>query len=246
MDFYRYCRFTERTSVSEKNCKTEEKQTFAYRERHSSGNISSVLQCRRRRWTSIVVRCSSITEQVTHLNQWFAFKSEYSFWFDRYKDIRLTIYTGDVDATPKAILTKAKNTFNVSVDEDRVDFVFLTKRNWIEAEKYPYFTLLGQSLGSVWVGIEALLKFQPGNDPPATMMQSTFLQWNKIFLIFTSQTCISTQWAMLSLCHCSNILADAKWDVTFIIPPSVRTCWGVSKPECSSTITEVLWPRIRF
>lgn len=80
---------------------------------------------------------------------------------NRYKDIRLTIYTGDVDATPKAILTKAKNTFNVSVDEDRVDFVFLTKRNWIEAEKYPYFTLLGQSLGSVWVGIEALLKFQP-------------------------------------------------------------------------------------
>ncbi|XP_037025363.1 GDP-Man:Man(3)GlcNAc(2)-PP-Dol alpha-1,2-mannosyltransferase isoform X2 [Bradysia coprophila] len=77
------------------------------------------------------------------------------------KNMKITIYTGDVDAQPKAILTKAKNTFNVSVDEAKVDFVFLTRRNWIEAEKYPYFTLLGQSLGSVWLGIEALLKHQP-------------------------------------------------------------------------------------
>lgn len=67
-----------------------------------------------------------------------------------------------MDATAKAILTKAKNHFNVSVDVDNVNFIFLTKRNWIEAEKYPYFTLLGQSLGSVWLGIEALLKHQPG------------------------------------------------------------------------------------
>lgn len=27
---------------------------------------------------------------------------------------------------------------------------------------YPYFTLLGQSLGSIWLGIEALNSFVPG------------------------------------------------------------------------------------
>lgn len=82
----------------------------------------------------------------------------------RDKNIKVTIYTGDVDVKPKTILTKAKNTFNVAVKEDRVDFVFLTRRNWVEAEKYPYFTLLGQSLGSIWLGLEALLKHQPGNN----------------------------------------------------------------------------------
>lgn len=66
-----------------------------------------------------------------------------------------------MDATPKKILEKAQNTFNIAIDENSVDFVFLTKRHWVEAERYPRFTLLGQSLGSMWLGLEALLKFQP-------------------------------------------------------------------------------------
>ncbi|KAJ6647614.1 GDP-Man:Man(3)GlcNAc(2)-PP-Dol alpha-1,2-mannosyltransferase [Pseudolycoriella hygida] len=77
------------------------------------------------------------------------------------KNIKITIYTGDVDAEPNTILTKAKNTFNIAVEENRVEFVYLTRRKWVEAEKYPYFTLLGQSLGSIWLGLEALLKHQP-------------------------------------------------------------------------------------
>lgn len=52
-------------------------------------------------------------------------------------------------------------TFNIAIDEKSVDFVFLRKRSWVEAERYPHFTLLGQSLGSMWLGLEALLKFQP-------------------------------------------------------------------------------------
>lgn len=80
----------------------------------------------------------------------------------RDETLKITIYTGDVDTTPEQILIKAKNTFNISVDEKKLDFVFLKRRKWIEAQQYPYFTLLGQSLGSLALGLEALFKHQPG------------------------------------------------------------------------------------
>lgn len=84
------------------------------------------------------------------------------FFYFRYKaKVQITIYTGDTDITATKILEKAKNVFNVSVDESRIDFVFLRKRAWVEATRYPHFTLLGQSLGSMVLGLEALLTFQP-------------------------------------------------------------------------------------
>lgn len=49
----------------------------------------------------------------------------------------------------------------MSIDESSIDFIFLEKRGWVEASRYPHFTLLGQSLGSMVLGVEALLKFQP-------------------------------------------------------------------------------------
>ena len=42
-----------------------------------------------------------------------------------------------------------------------MEFVFLERRKWVEASPYPYFTLLGQSLGSLVLGFEALMKFVP-------------------------------------------------------------------------------------
>ena len=35
------------------------------------------------------------------------------------------------------------------------------RRSWVEAEKYPYFTMLGQSFGSLVLATEALLSFVP-------------------------------------------------------------------------------------
>lgn len=43
-----------------------------------------------------------------------------------------------------------------------INFVYLRRRKWIEAKMYPYFTLLGQSLGSLYLGMEALSSYQPG------------------------------------------------------------------------------------
>jgi alpha-1,2-mannosyltransferase len=39
--------------------------------------------------------------------------------------------------------------------------VHLSKRKWIEASTYPRFTMIGQSLGSVYLAWEALNKFTP-------------------------------------------------------------------------------------
>jgi alpha-1,2-mannosyltransferase len=71
------------------------------------------------------------------------------------------VYTGDTDATPKQILSKCRNNFNITVDPKRVEFVYLNQRRWVEGERYPFLTLLAQSLGSIVLGFEALLKFQP-------------------------------------------------------------------------------------
>lgn len=79
----------------------------------------------------------------------------------RYEGIRICLYTGDKDATPKQILSKCRNNFNIHVASDRLEFVFLNQRKWVEAEKYPILTMLGQSIGSIVLGFEALLKFQP-------------------------------------------------------------------------------------
>jgi alpha-1,2-mannosyltransferase len=37
----------------------------------------------------------------------------------------------------------------------------LQRRFWVEAKTYPYFTVLGQSLGSMVLGLEALMKYTP-------------------------------------------------------------------------------------
>lgn len=79
----------------------------------------------------------------------------------RYEGVRICLYTGDNDVTPKQIISKCRNNFNINVDAERLEFVWLTQRKWVEAEKYPILTLLGQSLGSIILGFEALLKFQP-------------------------------------------------------------------------------------
>ena len=74
------------------------------------------------------------------------------------------MYTGDVDTNRVEILKKAKQSFNVVLprtSQNDLEFVFLHRRAWVEAAPYPLFTLLGQSIGSMVLGMEALLKFVP-------------------------------------------------------------------------------------
>ncbi|XP_058463028.1 GDP-Man:Man(3)GlcNAc(2)-PP-Dol alpha-1,2-mannosyltransferase isoform X1 [Malaya genurostris] len=80
---------------------------------------------------------------------------------NKYDGIKLFIYTGDLEVTGEEILNKAERTFNLRLDRGTINFVYLKKRKWVEAKRYPYFTLLGQSLGSMIMALEALLSLQP-------------------------------------------------------------------------------------
>lgn len=78
----------------------------------------------------------------------------------RYPNVKCLVYTGDCDASNAEILQKARQRFNITLPRP-VEFVFLRSRNWVEAKKYPIFTLLGQSFGSAILGFEALLAYVP-------------------------------------------------------------------------------------
>ncbi|CAG9857433.1 unnamed protein product [Phyllotreta striolata] len=79
---------------------------------------------------------------------------------NKYPKAEYYVYTGDVDATPSEILDKVRNRLNVKLDKD-VKFIYLHRRKWVEADRYPYFTLLAQALGSVYLGFEALKQLNP-------------------------------------------------------------------------------------
>ena len=78
----------------------------------------------------------------------------------RYDFVKCVVYTGDSGVKGDDILCKARERFNISLPES-VEFVFLKKRRWVEASTFPHFTLLGQSLGSLLLGWEALVNFVP-------------------------------------------------------------------------------------
>lgn len=80
----------------------------------------------------------------------------------RYANVHIAVYTGDLEADPEEILNRVKKTFNIALNP--IQFVYLHKRCWVEASMYPHFTLLAQSLGSVWLGFEALQALQPGKN----------------------------------------------------------------------------------
>lgn len=80
---------------------------------------------------------------------------------DRFPKATVYIYTGDVDATPEQIIANAENCFGLNLPSENVQFIYLKSRFLVEAKCYPMFTLLGQSLGSMVVGLEALWKLQP-------------------------------------------------------------------------------------
>lgn len=54
-----------------------------------------------------------------------------------------------------------QKTLNVQLGKN-IKFIYLQRRKWVEGSMYPYFTLLGQAIGSVYLGYEALCQLNPG------------------------------------------------------------------------------------
>lgn len=65
-----------------------------------------------------------------------------------------------MEAKPEDIVEKCKTNFKIDLNFD-ISFVYLTQRHFISAHLYPFFTLLGQSIGSIVLGFEALHKCVP-------------------------------------------------------------------------------------
>ena len=79
----------------------------------------------------------------------------------RYSFVRCVVYTGDEPSSrPESILNKVRERFAINLQSD-VKFFYLARRGWVEASRWPRFTLLGQSIGSIILGLEALMTFAP-------------------------------------------------------------------------------------
>lgn len=73
----------------------------------------------------------------------------------RYPKALCVVYTGDHDASKQDILTNVRNRFNIHLNPARVTFLYLSTREYVLASKWPHFTLLGQSVGSLMLAWDA-------------------------------------------------------------------------------------------
>jgi alpha-1,2-mannosyltransferase len=94
-------------------------------------------------------------------------------------EILSVVYSGDIDASKDEIIAKVKVSvyyqrkyllnanidckarFDIELGPESLDFVFLTSRYLVEDSTWPRFTLLGQSLGSMYMAWEAISLLTP-------------------------------------------------------------------------------------
>jgi len=131
--------------------------------------------------------------------------------------LRIVVYTGDTDTTGADILARTRERFNIALPADAVDFVFLRQRSWVEAKRYPYFTLLGQSVGSMVLGLEAFVRFVP--DVYIGMIALSCEGSSR-----SQHTPYQTRWATPSPSPSSSSSADAGLPAMSTTPPSARIC----------------------
>lgn len=79
----------------------------------------------------------------------------------RHPNALCVVYTGDNDADKKKILTNVHDRFDIDLNPARVEFLYLQTRDWVLASRWPHFTLLGQSLGSLILGWDAFTLLVP-------------------------------------------------------------------------------------
>ncbi|KAK2465284.1 hypothetical protein APHAL10511_002638 [Amanita phalloides] len=76
-------------------------------------------------------------------------------------NVVVVVYSGDTDASKDDILDKVHRRFNIKLDPSSLDFVFLKTRYLVEDSSWRHFTLLGQSLGSMYLVWEAMSNLIP-------------------------------------------------------------------------------------
>ncbi|KAF8574226.1 glycosyltransferase family 4 protein [Ramaria rubella] len=71
-------------------------------------------------------------------------------------DVINVVYSGDQGVTKQDIIDKVKARFDITLNPKSLHFIFLTSRKLVEDATWPRFTLLGQSLGSLYLAWEAM------------------------------------------------------------------------------------------
>ena len=84
--------------------------------------------------------------------------------------VHVIVYTGD-SASDQEICAHALSRFGVHVAPE-VEFVRLKLRGWIEPKRYPVATLIGQAIGSLLLGAEAVARA-----PPHVLVDTTGLHF---------------------------------------------------------------------
>jgi alpha-1,2-mannosyltransferase len=80
------------------------------------------------------------------------------------RDMDIVIYTGDIDRTKEQIINNVESKFGISYEKSklsRIRLVYIRSRFLLEAKYYPVATMIGQSLGSMIVGFECLIRCPP-------------------------------------------------------------------------------------
>ncbi|KAI1816617.1 glycosyltransferase family 4 protein [Poronia punctata] len=73
----------------------------------------------------------------------------------------IVVYTGDHSVTKDEMLSRVKNTFSIDLHPPTIHFLYLSTRDLVLASTWPHATLLGQSLGSLRVGLDAFSLLVP-------------------------------------------------------------------------------------
>ncbi|KAJ8331843.1 hypothetical protein BDV3_004640 [Batrachochytrium dendrobatidis] len=73
----------------------------------------------------------------------------------------IVVYSCPLSSTPNELLIHIKKQFDIVVDPETIRFVQLESWKYLEAKRYKRLTLLGQSLGSIITGMEAMQQLVP-------------------------------------------------------------------------------------
>ncbi|TIA86659.1 hypothetical protein E3P99_03621 [Wallemia hederae] len=69
------------------------------------------------------------------------------------------VYTGDAESK-ETLLSNVRNKMSIHLNPQTIHFVTLSSRRLVDDKSWPYFTLLGQAIGSVILVLEALFRYK--------------------------------------------------------------------------------------
>ncbi|QKX56225.1 uncharacterized protein TRUGW13939_03326 [Talaromyces rugulosus] len=80
---------------------------------------------------------------------------------ERWPKATCVIYTGDHEVTKTTMVERAETRFNIRLHAPTIVLLYLSTRKYVLSSMYPHMTLLGQSLGSLIVAVDAFNLLAP-------------------------------------------------------------------------------------